>query len=567
MELIVEHKADLNHIIVGAASILAKCAREEEIEILKKKYGYIGSLPYEEKIWVKNDNLISFENIGDIIENNQNNVKIFSLDNSKLNLINHNITHGFKHKKMEIFQAYFNNGMVIELSANHPVFTLSSKGFLKPKRLYELESGSRIAFTSLNVNKKPIRYLDTFALLKNYSTKKNSLYLKSEKIKSILKKMNLQKLKKILAKNTYNRTTLYQWIKTSKLPLHMIEGIYKFRLQGYIISRKAKECMIPTMLPIKKDFCWFLGIYLAEGCLIGEYKVDIANRDAFIIEKITKFLKKYKFGFVRTKNGVLIDSILLNKLIRSLHLGNNARTKSINPLFYNFSKENINLLLKGIYDGDGYKDGNSQEIEIYSKNLRDGIANLELLIGNLCSLRYRNKRNSFIARRLSKSTNSLSMDNIPSIIGVYLRNLRVKKNLSLREIERKHKINRITLGLIENQKVNLVSKKTLHKINKIYNDGILNNLINSNLFWLKLVKIISKGSKEMVYDLEIKPNNLQNFVGNGGIVLHNSGYQTDQITQKFVKENFDKYPEIFRKSWSTFKKHEIIKKQRKLNEF
>lgn len=38
-----EHKADLNHVSVSAASILAKVAREEEVEEIKKKYGDFGS--------------------------------------------------------------------------------------------------------------------------------------------------------------------------------------------------------------------------------------------------------------------------------------------------------------------------------------------------------------------------------------------------------------------------------------------------------------------------------------------------------------------------------------------
>ncbi len=33
------------------------------------------------------------------------------------------------------------------------------------------------------------------------------------------------------------------------------------------------------------------------------------------------------------------------------------------------------------------------------------------------------------------------------------------------------------------------------------------------------------------------------------------GYPSHKITQKFVKENWDKYPEIFRKSWSTYKRY------------
>jgi ribonuclease HII len=46
-----------------------------------------------------------------------------------------------------------------------------------------------------------------------------------------------------------------------------------------------------------------------------------------------------------------------------------------------------------------------------------------------------------------------------------------------------------------------------------------------------------------------------------------SGYTSDPRTQKFVRENFDKYPGIFRKSWMTYKNHEQAKKQRKLEEF
>jgi ribonuclease HII len=38
-----EHKADLNHLSVSAASILAKVAREESVSTLKEKYGNLGS--------------------------------------------------------------------------------------------------------------------------------------------------------------------------------------------------------------------------------------------------------------------------------------------------------------------------------------------------------------------------------------------------------------------------------------------------------------------------------------------------------------------------------------------
>jgi len=45
------------------------------------------------------------------------------------------------------------------------------------------------------------------------------------------------------------------------------------------------------------------------------------------------------------------------------------------------------------------------------------------------------------------------------------------------------------------------------------------------------------------------------------------GYTSNLVTQKFVKENWDKHPEIFRKTWSTFKRHAEKKGQKRLGEF
>ena len=43
IKLVVEHKADLNYVACAAASILAKCLREELVQKLKEEFGNIGS--------------------------------------------------------------------------------------------------------------------------------------------------------------------------------------------------------------------------------------------------------------------------------------------------------------------------------------------------------------------------------------------------------------------------------------------------------------------------------------------------------------------------------------------
>lgn len=45
------------------------------------------------------------------------------------------------------------------------------------------------------------------------------------------------------------------------------------------------------------------------------------------------------------------------------------------------------------------------------------------------------------------------------------------------------------------------------------------------------------------------------------------GYMSNPTTKKFLEENWEKYPEIFRKSWSPWKKHYNNKNQKKLEGF
>ena len=46
-----------------------------------------------------------------------------------------------------------------------------------------------------------------------------------------------------------------------------------------------------------------------------------------------------------------------------------------------------------------------------------------------------------------------------------------------------------------------------------------------------------------------------------------SGYPSDPTTKEFLKNNYKKHPEIFRKSWSTYKKLIKNKKQKNLEEY
>ena len=46
-----------------------------------------------------------------------------------------------------------------------------------------------------------------------------------------------------------------------------------------------------------------------------------------------------------------------------------------------------------------------------------------------------------------------------------------------------------------------------------------------------------------------------------------SGYPSDPRTQKFLKENYNNYPNIFRKTWMSYKRLKQVKKQKNLTDF
>jgi len=45
------------------------------------------------------------------------------------------------------------------------------------------------------------------------------------------------------------------------------------------------------------------------------------------------------------------------------------------------------------------------------------------------------------------------------------------------------------------------------------------------------------------------------------------GYPANPVTQQFIKENWEKHPEIFRKTWATFKNQKKMKDQKSLDGF
>jgi ribonuclease HII len=90
----------------------------------------------------------------------------------------------------------------------------------------------------------------------------------------------------------------------------------------------------------------------------------------------------------------------------------------------------------------------------------------------------------------------------------------------------------------------------------------------------KEIKIISEHKADYNYPVVSAASILAKVTRDEGIVKLRekygdlgSGYPADERTQEFIKNNFEKHPEIFRKSWATFKNLQKSKEQAKLGEF
>ncbi|MBS3081235.1 ribonuclease HII [Candidatus Pacearchaeota archaeon] len=95
-----------------------------------------------------------------------------------------------------------------------------------------------------------------------------------------------------------------------------------------------------------------------------------------------------------------------------------------------------------------------------------------------------------------------------------------------------------------------------------------------NLLVNKIVKLVVEHKADVKYPTcsaasiiakvrrEERMHEIQNKYGDTG-----PGYSSNPITQEFIKENWEKHPDIFRKSWITYKNHEKMKHQKTLQGF
>lgn len=318
----------------------------------------------------------------------------------------------------------------------------------------------------------------------------------------------------------------------------------------------------PIMNTLQLDYMsgWFIGAYLAEGCIISEYGVGISNLNEDYMNGAKEFANRIglayaeKFhhrGFAESRD-LTINSQLLSRFL-ALTCGRGADYKKVPEFAYNAPDKFISGLLRGYFDGDGNFHVSRKMIRTSSnsKELIDGIALLlsrfkifsfktsdkkgqhwllipykyaaQFLAHIGSGIDYKNEALERLAELGKGFWNSKSQDctDMISGFGDALYTAAKKVGYPTRYVNnftKRQKVGRTALyrymKLFES-----IAKKKNADINREM--SVMRQMFNSDVIWDEITSIEHNGyDRQYVYDLSVP--GLETFTTFDGVITHNT---------------------------------------------
>jgi DNA-directed RNA polymerase beta' subunit len=156
----------------------------------------------------------------------------------------------------------------------------------------------------------------------------------------------------------------------------------------YPKKRTRTTSRLPEALPLDADFGFFLGAFLADGC-VAPSQVHISKNEPAYRERVTRFCDRYGFGWhftSREVNGgrsetVVIHSTLLTRLVHRMcgRLAHNKRFPA--PLLAAAREPFLAAVVGGYFAGDGCVSGGQISASSVSNGLLQDMRNILLRFG------------------------------------------------------------------------------------------------------------------------------------------------------------------------------------------
>lgn len=323
---------------------------------------------------------------------------------------------------------------------------------------------------------------------------------------------------------------------------HTIDGKNDIKLAKncvYLTHYGTNISEIPEKIPLDKEFGFFIGAYLAEGCVTDNYIV-IANNDAKFRQRIIDWCDRYKIGThiqeQHDKNqpgwtsiDVRIHSVILTRLVHML-CGKGSEFKHVPAFAFNAPTDFVKGLLDGYFSGDGCvhdpETSSSVSCHSISEELIDGIS-LLLTKFNIFSKKIKPKK---------PITNNRGSTNLKQPYVLMIRNENIHKfqihisktrlqKLLLKDFQRRNGKDDIIPG-------NNLSflKHDVHRddLPTYFNDTkisaseriILTNAYHSDVYYDEVISIDEvQPSKKYVYDFTMLDTQSMTFILLNGIAV------------------------------------------------
>ncbi|MBI2672159.1 hypothetical protein HYX16_04460 [Candidatus Woesearchaeota archaeon] len=544
------------------------------------------SLPFDEKILIEKNNFFGLVKIGELVENvlnntekitrwgntisttdNLENIKAVSYDPEDYKIKTFKISGFIKHPKQKIYEVKLKSGRKVRVTKYHNFFTLNKNCELSIISTEKLKTGSKIAIAGSIPIKMGISGLDTSKLFCD----RNDLFVRGG---NSFKKLILTlkgEISEIIKERKSCTSSLNNWLNRNELPLDVYnkikDNIDEDVKSNLLVGGWSRKSMIPLLIPLTKDFMRFLGLYVAEGSCIKNKTIIITNLQDYIETYLRDFINKIGLEVKRSKADLKINSKPFALLIEKLDLGYSADTKRLPNFIFNLEKEYISSFLEGYINGDGSinKITGSTTCETKSPELVEGLLYATCALNipanqhiNTRTYRCSPENNIRLEREGEKyQMQSISwqtvlvrdsrLDELPNeelqFSSILLENIKKQFN-TIKEFSKLIDMNFSYLtNLLRNGSKSL-RKSTLKKIVENLKESKdikkIKKIIDSDI-WFDAVKSIKELDEEIVYDIEVRPDDkeIQNFIGgHGGIILHNT-FRPEFLKQIAEKQSMD----------------------------
>ncbi|PSO75753.1 MAG: NAD-dependent dehydratase [Cyanobacteria bacterium QS_4_48_99] len=264
-------------------------------------------------------------------------------------------------------------GKQVKVTEDHSIFTLDKQG--QPLAIFgkDLQVGDAVAVPKkLSFLEQPLEPFYITEKLENTT----GVSIVSEDTVEYLEQFR-EEITKYLSTPGVNSRQVFRILKryeaTNRIPLAL------WRHLALPLSAKDKIVSAHSVEPINNrivnvtDFLWFLGFYLAEGCLVKserDYQLLFSSNVKYLekLVQITEELFGCKCHILFDKEGKRAASVyirsklIVNLVVDAFKIGNKLNPeKNIPEWILQLPKEQLVYFLQGFWEGDGNHDVQTQE--------------------------------------------------------------------------------------------------------------------------------------------------------------------------------------------------------------